>query len=37
MDTPERLSQTKRDFASGKMGRLDGILFNGGKLVAASA
>ena len=27
MDTPERLSQTKRDFASGKMGRLDGVPF----------
>lgn len=27
MDTRERLSQTKRDFASGKMGRLDGVPF----------
>ena len=27
MDTPERLAQTKRDFASGKMGRLDGVPF----------
>ncbi|MBN9474012.1 MAG: hypothetical protein ABS43_11375 [Bordetella sp. SCN 67-23] len=27
MDTPERLLQAKRDFASGKMGRLDGVPF----------
>ncbi len=27
MDTPERLAQTKRDFASGKMGTLDGVPF----------
>ncbi len=27
MDTPERLAQTKRDYASGKMGRLDGVPF----------
>lgn len=27
MDTPERLAQTKRDFASGRMGRLDGVPF----------
>ncbi|MBS0473641.1 MAG: pirin family protein [Proteobacteria bacterium] len=27
MDTPEHLSQAKRDFASGKMGRLDGVPF----------
>lgn len=27
MDTPERLRQAKRDFASGKMGRLDGVPF----------
>ncbi|HEX6794412.1 MAG TPA: pirin family protein [Casimicrobiaceae bacterium] len=27
MDTPERLSQAKRDFASGRMGRLDGVPF----------
>jgi len=27
MDTPERLAQAKHDFASGKMGRLDGVPF----------
>lgn len=27
MDTPERLAQTRRDFASGKMGTLDGVPF----------
>lgn len=27
MDTPERLAQTKRDYASGKMGQLDGVPF----------
>jgi len=27
MGTPERLLQAKRDFASGKMGRLDGVPF----------
>lgn len=27
MDTPERLAQAKRDFAQGKMGRLDGMPF----------
>ena len=27
MDTPERLAQTKRDFAGGKMGTLDGVPF----------
>jgi len=27
MDTPERLAQAKRDFASGRMGRLDGVPF----------
>lgn len=27
MDAPEHLSQAKRDFASGKMGRLDGVPF----------
>lgn len=27
MDTAERLAQTKRDFASGKMGTLDGVPF----------
>jgi len=27
MDTPERLEQAKRDFASGKMGTLDGVPF----------
>ncbi|MPS30574.1 MAG: pirin family protein [Alcaligenaceae bacterium] len=27
MDTPERLAQARRDFASGKMGRLDGVPF----------
>ena len=27
MDTPERIVQAKRDFASGRMGRLDGVPF----------
>lgn len=27
MDTPERLEQAKRDFASGRMGRLEGVPF----------
>jgi redox-sensitive bicupin YhaK (pirin superfamily) len=27
MDTPEHLTQAKRDYASGKMGRLDGVPF----------
>lgn len=27
MDTPERLTQAKRDFAEGRMGRLDGVPF----------
>lgn len=27
MDTPEHMAQTKRDYASGKMGRLDGVPF----------
>ena len=27
MDTPERLAQTRRDYASGKMGQLDGVPF----------
>jgi len=27
MDTPERLTQAKRDYAAGKMGRLDGVPF----------
>lgn len=27
MDTPERLAQAKRDFAEGRMGRLDGVPF----------
>lgn len=27
MDTPERLAQARRDFVSGKMGRLDGVPF----------
>jgi redox-sensitive bicupin YhaK (pirin superfamily) len=27
MDTPERLTQAKRDYSSGKMGRLDGVPF----------
>lgn len=27
MDTPERLKQAKRDFASGRMGRLEGVPF----------
>lgn len=27
IDTPERLAQTKRDFVSGKMGRLNGVPF----------
>ncbi len=27
MDTPERIAQAKRDFASGKMGRLEGVPF----------
>lgn len=27
MDTPEHMAQTKRDYASGRMGRLDGIPF----------
>ena len=27
MDTPERLSQAKRDFSTGKMGRLEGVPF----------
>lgn len=27
MDTPERVVQAKRDFLSGRMGRLDGVPF----------
>lgn len=27
MDTPERLAQAKRDYASGAMGRLEGVPF----------
>jgi redox-sensitive bicupin YhaK (pirin superfamily) len=27
MDSPERLAQARRDYASGKMGRLDGVPF----------